>query len=134
MKAFLLAQAMSDQQYGHEGPGILPNLFALLIVAVVFGSLWKIFTKAGEPGWAAIVPIYNAIIILKIVGRPIWWIALLLIPCVGWIVGIIVAVDLAKAFGKSVGFAVGMILLPIVFYPMLAFGDAQYGGKKTAGV
>jgi len=127
MNIALLAQSDHSQ-----GGGCVAGIIQLAIFAVMIASLWKIFTKAGEPGWAAIVPIYNIIILLKIVGRPWWWFILMLIPLVFIIFAIIVALDLAKAFGKGVGFAVGLILLPIVFYPILAFGDAQYGGAKKA--
>jgi hypothetical protein len=122
------------------GPEVGGGLFALgagmtiiwlAIVLVLIISNWKIFEKAGEPGWAAIIPIYNIIILLKIVGRPIWWIVLLLIPFLNIIFLIIVVLDLAKAFNKGSGFAIGLLLLGIIFFPILAFGDAQYVGTKT---
>jgi hypothetical protein len=96
--------------------------FAVLMIA----ATWKVFVKAGEPGWAAIVPIYNFIVLLKIAGKPMWWIILLLIPFVNLIVAIILIFSLAKNFGKGGGFAIGLLLLPPVFYPMLAWGDARY--------
>jgi hypothetical protein len=96
-------------------------------------GFWKTFTKAGEPGWAAIIPIYNTIVLLKIIGRPIWWIILLLIPFVNIVVGIIMLLDLAKAFGKGTGFAVGLIFLSFIFIPILGFGDAQYQGAPNSG-
>ena len=98
----------------------------LAIVVVAIAGLWKVFTKAGKPGWAAIVPIYNAIVLLEIVGRPLWWIILLLIPCVSIVVAILIMIDLAKSFGQGSGFAVGLILLPFVFLPILGFGSARY--------
>jgi hypothetical protein len=101
---------------------VVPILVAVFFIAVG----WKIFTKAGKPGWAVIIPIYNIIVMLEIVNRPIWWIILMLIPVVNFIVAIILALDLATSFGKGTGFAVGLILLGIIFYPILAFGDAQY--------
>lgn len=113
------------------GMGLILFYLALLVFTVVV--MWKVFTKAGKPGWAAIVPIYNSIVLLEIVGRPIWWIVLLLIPFVNIVVAIIVTNDLAKSFGKTVGWTVGLILLPIVFYPMLAFGNAKYLGPVAAG-
>jgi hypothetical protein len=109
------------------------GVVALIVAVVVIVSAWKIFAKAGQPGWAAIIPIYNVIVLLQICGRPIWWIILFLIPIVSIVVSIIVYLDLAKAFGKSVGFGVGLILLPFVFMPILAFGDAQYVGPEGAG-
>lgn len=106
--------------------------FAIAIITLV--GMWKIFEKAGKPGWAAIIPIYNIIVLLEIVGRPLWWVALMFVPIAQLVVAVILAIDLAKAFGKDVGFAIGMILLPFVFYPMLGFGSAQYvlgGGGPT---
>jgi hypothetical protein len=124
-----------------EGAGvaILTALFGgvfmliwLAVAALFIASLWKLYTKAGKPGWAAIVPIYQVIVLLEIVGRPIWWIALLFIPFANMIVGIILAIDLAKSFGKDMGFAIGMVLLSFIFLPMLAFGDARYVGPSAA--
>ena len=120
--------------------GIMAGLFGgafmlvwLAVVAVSIASLWKLFTKAGQPGWAGIVPIYNIIVLLTIVGRPIWWIALFCVPFVNFIVLIIVFIDLAKSFGKDLGFAIGMVLLSFIFLPMLAFGDSQYVGPSAGG-
>jgi hypothetical protein len=96
--------------------------FAVLMIA----SMWKIFTKAGKPGWAAIIPIYNLIVLLEIAGKPLWWFILMLIPFVNIVVFIMVLVSIARNFGKGVGFAIGMLLLPFIFYPMLGFGDARY--------
>ena len=104
------------------------GLVWLAVVLLMIAALWKIFVKAGEPGWAAIIPIYNAIVILKIVGRPVWWLVLFLIPFVNLVVGFIVVFDTAKAFGKGAGFALGMIFLGPIFYPVLAWSDAKYQG------
>jgi Family of unknown function (DUF5684) len=104
-------------------------LFPILcfgLVIFIFASLWIVFTKAGQPGWAAIVPIYNVYVLLKIAGRPGWWLVLYLIPLVSLVIAIIVSLDVAKAFGKGTGFGVGLALLSPVFYPILAFGDARY--------
>ncbi|MEZ4784173.1 MAG: DUF5684 domain-containing protein [Candidatus Kapaibacterium sp.] len=102
---------------------------ALLVLAIA--SWWKLFEKAGKPGWAAIVPIYNIVVFLEIIEKPVWWIILYIIPLVGVVFVILSYVELAKKFGKDVGFAVGLILLGIVFLPMLAFGDAQYQGDGS---
>jgi hypothetical protein len=104
-------------------------IIPLAIVVLMIASIWKIFTKAGQPGWAAIIPIYNIIVLLKIVNKPIWWIVLFLIPIVNIVVMIMVINALSKAFGKSVGYTIGLIFLGIVFYPMLAFSDAQFIGS-----
>ena len=100
-----------------------------LIVAVIAGC-WKVFVKAGKPGWAAIVPIYNFIVLLEIAGKPLWWIILLLIPVVNLIILILVGIAVARSFGKGDGFGVGLGLLGFIFYPLLGFGDAQYQGPK----
>ncbi len=104
----------------------------LAIIIFIIASFWKLYVKAGKPGWASIIPIYNLIVLLDIVKKPWWWIFLLLIPVVSLIIMIIIYVELAKAFGKSTGFAVGLILLPFVFIPILAFGDAQYQYNNTS--
>jgi len=108
------------------GLGIGFMLFWLLIVLVMVASLWKVFTKAGKPGWAAIVPIYNLFVLAEIAGKPAWWGILMLIPFVGIIMFIIVCIALAERFGKGAGFGVGLGLLGIIFFPILGFGDAQY--------
>ena len=118
-----------------ESAGIIGVLFGgvfgiiyLAIFALIIASLWKIFEKAGKPGWAAIVPIYNLIVLLEIVNKPIWWIVLMLIPFVNIIVFIMIYIELAKAFGKDALYGIGLTLLGFIFLPMLAFGDAQYQG------
>jgi hypothetical protein len=122
--------------------GIMGALAGLMICYLVFIALiiafsiivhWKIFTKAGEPGWACIVPVYNVMILSKICGRGELFGLLCLVPCVNIVVGIMLTFDLAKVFGKDVGFAIGLLLLPIVFLPILAFGSAEYVGTSGGG-
>src|SRR5438270_13243347 len=108
------------------GVGITAMLIGLAIAVIMVASMWKIFTKAGKPGWAAIIPIYNLIVLLEIAGKPLWWFILMLIPFVNIVVFIMVLLSIARNFGKGVGFAIGMLLLPFIFYPMLGFGDARY--------
>jgi hypothetical protein len=130
----LAAAAFQESPYpSSEGGGAIAALFGgvfaliwLAVVLLVIVSLWKIFEKAGKPGWAAIVPIYNLVVLLEIIRKPIWWIVLFLVPCLNLVAAVMVSLELAKCFGKTVGFAIGMILLPFVFFPMLAFSDAQY--------
>jgi len=88
--------------------------------------MWKVFEKAGKPGWAAIVPIYNLIVLLQIAGKPVWWIVLLLIPVVNLVVLIVMYSGVARNFGKGVGFALGLIFLSFIFFPILAWGSAAY--------
>lgn len=102
-------------------------VYIAVIVLVIAGG-WKMFEKAGKPGWAIIVPIYNIIVMLEIAGKPIWWIILLIIPIVNIIVLIMVYHNISKAFGKDVGFTIGLILLSFIFIPILGFGDAKYQG------
>ena len=98
--------------------------FASLALFILFlASYWVIFTKAGEAGWKFLIPIYNIIVLLKIIDKPVWWIILLLIPPV---FVFMVNISLAKAFGKGTGFGVGLVFLAIIFAPLLAFGDAEY--------
>ena len=102
-------------------------LIVWLAVTIFFiVCIWKIFEKANYPGWAAIIPIYNTIVMLQIAQKPVWWIFLMLIPFVNVIIFILMYVDFAKNFGASTGFAVGLIFLPVIFFPILAFGDYDY--------
>jgi hypothetical protein len=108
-------------------------MLVILVVAVlVIVGMWKAFAKAGKPGWAAIIPIYNIIVMLEIVGRPIWWVILYFIPLVQIVIAIMVSLDVAKAYGKSVVFAIfGMILFSPIGWMMLGFGKAQYVGAPN---
>jgi hypothetical protein len=103
-------------------------IIALAIFVLAIVSAWKINTKAGQPGWACIIPIYNIIVMLKIVGKPWWWIFLLCIPIVNIVFGIWMVNLLSKSFGKGVGFTIGLLLLSFIFYPILGLGGAQYVG------
>ena len=113
--------------------GLLLFLLGLVVACIVFTVVvnWKIFTKAGKPGWASIVPFYNTIVLLEIVGRPVWWFFLFLIPFANIVVAIIVTHDTSKSFGKDLGWTLGMLFLPLIFYPMLAFGSAKYAGPSA---
>ena len=106
--------------------GAIISLLYLGLIVLVIAGFWKVFVKAGHPGWAAIVPIYNVYILLQIAGKPTWWLILFFIPFVNFIIAILVSIEVAKAFGKSTGFGVGLALLGFIFYPILGFGDAQY--------
>ncbi len=108
------------------GIGFMVVTFAIALLMIA--SMWKIFVKAGKPGWAAIIPIYNLIVMLEIINKPIWWVLLFLIPCVNFIAAILVAMEMAKVFGKGAGFGLGLAFLPFIFYPILGFSDAKYQG------
>jgi hypothetical protein len=105
----------------------IPQLIVMLaIVGTLVAAMWKVFAKAGEPGWAVLVPIYNIVVLLKIAGKPTWWLVLLLVPGVNAIAAILVALALAERFGKGTGYGLGLAFLGPIFYPMLGFGSAQY--------
>ena len=114
------------------GVVLIFSLVAMIASVLMIIGLWKVFTKAGKPGWAAIVPIYNMITLFEIVGRPAWWVLLTFVPFANLYVVIMVAIDLAKAFGKSGGFAALLILLPPVGYMMLGFDKSAYTGPVAA--
>ncbi len=120
--------------YTTNGPGLVFWVICIGIAVIQIAAMWMTFEKAGKPGWASIIPIYNGIVMLQIAGRPVWWFFLYLIPLVNIIIGFIVMIDFAESFGKGVGFALGLIFLPIIFFPILAWGDAQYQGPRTAPV
>ena len=130
--AFLMFQDVSTEPSPAANAMAAGFLVLWVVLAVlVIAAMWKIFTKAGEPGWAAIIPIYNFLVLLKVAGKPMWWIILMLIPFVNLIVAIMVMISLARNFGKGTGFALGLILLPPIFYPMLAWGDARYSPQAA---
>ncbi len=101
-------------------------IIQLAIIIFIIAAMWKVFTKAGKPGWAILIPFYNLYILLKVAGKPGWWLILLFIPIVNIVISIIAAIGIANNFGKGVGFAIGLLLLPFIFYPILAFGSAEY--------
>jgi hypothetical protein len=113
-------------------PQVSPVVWVCYFVVIILliAGMWKTFSKAGQPGWAAIIPIYNYIVLCQVAGRPIWWF-LLLLACFP-VFFIIICIDIAKRFGKGGGFAVGLILLPFIFFPILGFGSAQYQGAPAA--
>jgi hypothetical protein len=113
---------------GEAGGMMVLVIVYLAVIVLMIAGMWATFAKAGKPGWAAIVPIYNIIVMLEIAQKPIWWFVLFLIPIVNLIIMIMVYVDLAKYFGKGGGFAVGLLLLGPIFWPILGFGSAQYEG------
>lgn len=122
-----------DYNYNYGGGiGVVGWLFYVAIIVFAILVQWKIFTKAGKPGWASIIPIYNILVLLEIVGKPWWYLLLLFVPIANIVILIMVMIALAKVFGKDSGFAVGLILLSIIFMAILAFGDAKYLGPQAA--
>jgi hypothetical protein len=109
---------------------MIPGLIAGVICAV---GMWKIFEKAGKPGWASLIPIYNLIVLLEIIGKPMWWLLVIFFPCTTFIFLIWALNLLSKSFGQSEGFTIGLVILPYVFFPILGFGNYQYIGPAGAG-
>ena len=129
-----MQQQQLDQMQAAGGGvlGAIIGLIYLVVIVLTIVGLWKVFTKAAEPGWAAIVPIYNLVVLVKISGKPLWWVLLCLVPCVNFVALIIIGMAVAKNFGRSEGFGIGLGLLAPIFYPVLGFSDSQYIGQKTA--
>ncbi|MRR54999.1 MAG: hypothetical protein EG822_10885 [Deltaproteobacteria bacterium] len=131
-----------DQAAAPQGlPTAIPEVNALfagsvVTILLVLGAvslliiiaMWVVYTKAGQAGWKSLVPIYNIYILLLISGVPGWWLILLLIPLVGLVFHLLAMLALAKKFGKGTLFGIGLFILPIIFYPLLAFGGARYEG------
>lgn len=128
----LLAQEGDAGQAAAGAVGIIILLIELALVVAAFAGIWKCFVKAGKPGWAAIVPIYNIIVMLEIVGKPLWWVILFFIPCVNFVVLLLVMIDFAKAFGKSAAYGIGLWIAGFIFFPMLGFSDARYIGPPKS--
>jgi len=122
-------ETISDEVALAFGGAYMVVMFAIVIFMAFVQ--WKVFEKAGQPGWACLVPIYNIIIMIRIAKQPEWWILLFFVPGVNFVIAILVSINIARNYGQSDAFAAGLILLPIVFYPILAFGDAQYEGVSS---
>jgi hypothetical protein len=112
------------------GQGAIVGLIMFVIYLGVFGAMlwgmWKVFEKMGRKGWEGIVPIYNIYILLQIFNKPIWWLVLLLVPIANFVVLILLCIELAKSFGKTPGYGVGLALLGPVFFPLLAYSPATF--------
>jgi uncharacterized membrane protein YhaH (DUF805 family) len=128
----MLQESATSFEYSAQGSlGTVPTLIILALVIFMIAAVWKVFVKAGEPGWACLIPIYNIIVLLKVSGKPVWWIILFIIPFVNFIISLLVSLGLAKNFGKGGGFGIGLWLLGPIFFPILGFGDAKFVGQKS---
>ena len=102
---------------------------AILLLMII--SMWIVVNKAGRPGVSQIIPIWNIIELVRISGKPLWWVILiLLVPIANIVMLIMVFHGISQAFGKGAGFTVGMIFLPFIFFPILAFSDASYSAPS----
>ena len=105
---------------------MIGSLIYLVIVVLIIAGYWKTFEKAGQPGWGCIIPVYNIYLMTKIAQKPAWWTIMFFIPVVNFVFAIMLFSAIAQRFGKGIGFFIGMLLLPFIFFPILGFGDATY--------
>ncbi|HXX42170.1 MAG TPA: DUF5684 domain-containing protein [Chthoniobacterales bacterium] len=129
--AFFFAQAEFGTRPSGNPPSPMFWVIWTAVMLLVIAAMWRVFSKANQPGWASIIPIYNVYVWCKIVGRPGWWVILMLIPFVNFIILIILSLDMAKSFGKGAGFGIGLAFLGFIFLPILGFGSAQYQGAAA---
>lgn len=105
---------------------VIGALIGLALVIFMVVAYWRVFSKAGQPGWAIFIPIYSTIVLLRVAGKPWWWLFLLLIPLVDIVIVIMIYAGVAANYGKGAGFTLGLIFLPFIFFPILAYGAAVY--------
>jgi hypothetical protein len=133
-----IAQALVPLQNGGGGGGIggiIALLVYIAIIVVVIAGMWKAFEKAGQPGWGAIIPIYNVYLMIKISDNDWWWLILFFIPIIQFIAVFKISIDVAKQFGQGLGFGLGLAILSFIFWPLLGFGDYQHqGGSGGAAI
>lgn len=120
------------QRGGGGMAGIATACCMLVPLIAGLAGLWKTFEKAGQPGWAAIIPFYNAWILVQISGKESWWFFLFFVPIANIIAPFVISIALAEKFGKGTGFGIGLALLGFIFYPLLGFGDAKYQSGPRA--
>lgn len=125
MLGMLNALAMQTETPGAASTFTLVLVW-LVVMAVAIGGMWMTFKKAGQPGWAAIIPIYNIVVLMRVARKPAWWVVLVIVPIVNIVVLVIVSLEVSRNFGKGAGFGWGLALLAPIFYPVLGYGDAQY--------
>ena len=125
---FILAQTTANTS-GAVGGSIIGSLVWLAITVVLVVALWKLFVKAGHPGWASLIPIYNTVVMLRITGHSGWWILGMLVPFLNFFVIIRLVFNLATVFGRGIGFGFGLLFLSPIFIPILAFGSSRYEGS-----
>jgi hypothetical protein len=118
-----------DETYAVAAGILMVYWVIVLVIAVVcLVGMWKMFVKAGKPGWGAIIPFYNTYCLFEMSFGTGWLFLLLFVPCVNAVIMIVMWIKLAQAFGKGAAFGVGILFLPFIFLPMLGFGDAQFIG------
>lgn len=118
-----------DSTFTYQSFGWGPSLAGLVIGLFYLFVWWRLFEKAGLPGWGALIPFYNMYLYIKVAQRPGWWLILFFIPIVNIIIAIVLCFDFARVFGKGSGFGFGLLFLGFIFFPILAFGNAPYQGQ-----
>jgi hypothetical protein len=122
---------LSDSSSSSADPAVLAAVFAALsvymlimtvVVVITIAALWKLFERAHKPGWAALVPVYNYVVLLEVIGRPLWWLAMMFVPFVNLVFMFMMYIDLAKSFGKDTTYGVLLALFAPIMLPALAFG------------
>ena len=124
----MLAQSVADTSGAAVGGIVVVGLVGLLVAAFSIVVVWKLYTRMGQSGWSGIVPFLNHYVVFTLNGREWWWVLLLLVPCVNIIVSIVFLRDVARLFGKGIGYTIGLIFLPFIFLTVLAFGSSRYVG------
>jgi hypothetical protein len=115
------------------GGTLAVGFVSLAVTVLIIVAQWRVFSKAGRPGWAAIIPFYNTYVLLKVAGRPGWWLVWFFIPLVNIVIQLVVSLGVAKAFGRGGAFGVfGLWLFGFIGYPILGFGGARYLGHPDA--
>lgn len=119
---------MYNDMYATPSPEatLLSNMITLAIIVIMVVAMAKIFMKAGKEWWKALIPIYNTYVLLEIIKKPWWWLILVFIPFVNIVMWVLIAYNLAKAFGHGFLFTLGLIFLPFIFYLILGFGGSKY--------
>ncbi len=127
-------QTLDQSSSGLFTAAALPMLIVYIAVALAVWAFmwWAMFEKAGWPGWASLVPLYNVYVLLKIGGMSGWWLIAFFVPILNFIVGLVLLWNVSKAFGHGVGYFFGLWLLSIVFFPILGFGKSEYHGEMHA--
>ena len=103
--------------------GSFISVLSLAISVLTIVAIWQVYERADQPGWAAVIPIYNWYVLFEIADKPAWWLLLMLVPIVNIVIWIIANIGLAAYFSRSAGFGVGLALLPMIFFPILAFTE-----------
>jgi len=128
---FILAQTTANSSASVAG-SIFGLLVWLVVTVLLVVALWKIFVKAGQPGWASLIPIYNTVVMLRMTGHSGWWFLGMLVPFLNFFVIIRLIFNLASVFGRSVSFGFGLLFLSPIFIMVLAFGKSRYVGPTPA--